>query len=68
MDTIRRAQELCPERSRQDILADVGLPHTTYYHWQERAAVGQLADRIVVPPRQAIPPTPAEGQGGCKVP
>ena len=24
MDTIRRAQELCPERSLQDILTDVG--------------------------------------------
>ena len=60
MDTIQRAHELCPERSLQDILADLGLPHTTYYHWQARAAVGQLADRMVVPQRQAIPPTPAE--------
>jgi putative transposase len=60
MNTIHRAQELCPERSLQDILTDLGLPHTTYYHWQARAAVGQLADRIVVPQRQAILPTPAE--------
>ncbi len=60
MATIHRAQELCPGRSLQDILADLGVPHTTYYHWQERAAVGQWADHIVVPHRQAIPPTPAE--------
>lgn len=60
MDTIHRAQALCPERSLTDILADLGLPEATYYRWRERAAAGQLADRVVVPYRQAIPPTPSE--------
>jgi transposase InsO family protein len=60
MDTIQRAQELCPERRMTDLLTDLGLPKATYYRWLERAAAGQLADRVVVPQRQAVPPTPAE--------
>jgi putative transposase len=60
MDTLQRAQELCPDRRLTDVLADLGLPKATYYRWLERAAAGQLADRVVVPQRQAVPPTPAE--------
>jgi hypothetical protein len=60
MDTIQHAQELCPTRSLTDILTDLGLPKATYYRWLERAAAGRLADRVVVPQRQAVPPTPAE--------
>jgi putative transposase len=60
MDTIQRAQACCPERSVTDILKDLALPRATYYRWLERVALGQLTDRVVVPQRQAVPPTPAE--------
>jgi putative transposase len=62
LDTIHHAQDLCPERSLSAILADLGLPKTTYYHWQARAAAGQLTDDVVTPPRLALPPTPEEVQ------
>jgi transposase InsO family protein len=42
------------------MLDDLGLPKATYYRWQERAVEGDLADHVVVPRRQAVPPTPAE--------
>ncbi len=38
----------------------LGLPRAKFYRWQERQADGQLADRVVVPRRQAVPPTPLE--------
>lgn len=60
LNTVQRAQQLCPERSLSTLLADLGLAEATYYRWQEREAVGQLADRVVVPHRTAVPPTPAE--------
>ena len=60
LNTLQQAQALCPERPMTDILADVALPRATYYRWVERAAVGQLADQVVVPRRQAVPPTPTE--------
>ncbi len=60
MNTLRRAQQLCPKRSLSAILADLGLPEATYYRWSERQADGQLADRVVVPHRTATPPTPEE--------
>jgi len=61
--TITRAQQLCPERSLTAILADLGLPRATYYRWQDRAQSQQLADRMVVPARPAVPPTPHEIDG-----
>ncbi len=60
MESIQRAQQLCPQRSLSDILTDIGLPAATYYHWEERAALGQLSDQVCLPPRLAIPPTPDE--------
>lgn len=62
LDTIHRTQDLCPERSLTAILADLGLPKTTYYHWQAQAAAGRLDDDVVTPQRPAIPPTPEEIQ------
>jgi putative transposase len=38
----------------------LGLPKATYHRWATRAHQKQLADHIVVPRRQAIPPTPVE--------
>lgn len=42
------------------ILAQLGLVPATFYRWCQRAGAGQLADRIVVPRRQMLLPTPAE--------
>lgn len=42
------------------ILEDLGVSPATYHRWCERAAQHQLADRIVVPQRHAVPPTPIE--------
>jgi putative transposase len=61
--TITHAQQLCPERSLAAILADLGLPSATYYRWQDRAQGQQLIDRVVVPARTAVPPTPQEIDG-----
>jgi transposase InsO family protein len=36
------------------------LPKATYERWCRRAQTSQLADDVVVPHREAIPPTPAE--------
>ncbi len=60
MNTIQRAQAMCPERPLTDLLTDLALPKATYYRWLERATAGQLADRVVVPHRRAVSPTPAE--------
>jgi transposase InsO family protein len=57
---VTRAQELCPDKSLEVILSDLGLPSATYHRWCGRAAEDHLADRIVVPHHEAIPPTPAE--------
>jgi putative transposase len=38
----------------------VGLPERTYHRWTNRARQNQLADHIITPHREAIPPTPAE--------
>jgi hypothetical protein len=44
----------------QQILEQLGLPPTTYYRWLEREDADALADRVVVPHRRALPPTPEE--------
>jgi len=56
------------ERSGQpvtSILSQLELPRATYYRWEKRTQVGQLADRVVVPRRQALPPTPDEVDAVC---
>lgn len=58
--TIAQVQAWCPEKELDAILGDLGLPPATYHRWCERAEHQQLADRIVVPQRNAVPPTPAE--------
>ena len=65
LDSIRRAQRLCPGRPVQAIVADLGLDPATYYRWREREAAGQLADRVVVPHRPTLPPTPGEVHRVC---
>jgi len=44
----------------REILARLGVPTATYYRWQAREQEGRLADRVVVPRRQALLPTPEE--------
>jgi transposase InsO family protein len=53
-------QERCPDKRIAVILGDLGLPKATYHRWTNRACHHQLADHIVTPRREAIPPTPAE--------
>lgn len=60
--TIRRTQQHCPDRSLDAILAELGLPEPTYHRWVKRDQHHQLADHIITPKRNAIPPTPAEEQ------
>jgi transposase InsO family protein len=60
LQTIQRAQSLCPEKSLDEILGDLGLPKATYHRWCDRAEHSQLTDHVVVPPREAVPPTPDE--------
>ena len=59
---MQRAQELTPGRELAAILADLGLPRATYYRWTGRQLTDDLADRVVTPQREAIPPTPAEAE------
>ena len=56
------------ERSGQpviSILSQLELPRATYYRWTGRAQAGQLEDRVVVPHRKALPPTPHEVDAVC---
>lgn len=57
---VARARELCPDKSLEAILSDLGLLPATYYRWREREQQERLADHIVVPHHEAIPPTPDE--------
>jgi putative transposase len=41
-------------------LHDLGLPKATYQRWCQRAKSDQLRDDVVVPHREAVPPTPLE--------
>jgi len=59
---VEQAQAHCPARPLDAILSDLGLPRASYFRWLERAVTGDLADRIVVPRRAAVPPTPAEAE------
>ena len=59
LETIRQAHERTGLPVEM-LLARLGLPAATYYRWQERAAADRLADRVVVPHRQALLPRPKE--------
>lgn len=61
---MRQAQERTGQ-CVDEILVQLGLPPATYYRWQGRAQEGCLADRVVVPHRQAFPPTPQEVAAVC---
>lgn len=60
MDLIARAEHLNPERARADILKDLGLTHSTFYRWLQRAEDGTLDDHQVRPAHLRLPPTPGE--------
>lgn len=57
---IARAETLNPERTRADILKDLGLTHSTFYRWLARADEGRLDDLHVLPEPLRLPPTPDE--------
>ncbi len=56
LNTVARAQEQS-DRPLSWILAELGLTRSVYYDWLEKAEIGSLADRIVVPrsPLAALP-------------
>jgi len=60
LQLVERAQVLAPERSRRDILKDLGLAPSTFYRWLERADEGRLNDVQVLPENLRLPPTPDE--------
>jgi putative transposase len=47
------------------ILAELNLASATYYRWKRRAEREELTDRIVVPKRDALMPTPKEVEVVC---
>ena len=63
--TIAQTQEWCPDKNRDTILRELGVPKITYQRWTRRARQQQLTDSIVVPHRQALPPTPTEARTVC---
>lgn len=60
LNLVARAEGLAPERTRREILEDLGLRHSTFYRWLERADTGTLADVQVLPALMRVPPTPDE--------
>jgi transposase InsO family protein len=64
LKTVEQAQERTGQPVTS-ILSQLEFPRATYYRWEKRAQVGQLADRVVVPRRQALPPTPDEVNAVC---
>ena len=64
LETVEQAQD----RSGQTvtgILSELDLSRATYYRWQGRAQSERLTDRVVVPQRRALPPTPDEVVAVC---
>ena len=47
------------------MLQQLGLPAATYYRWQARAEGQRLDDRVVVPRRVSLQPTPREVETVC---
>jgi len=65
LDTVEEARSLSG-RPLTEVLGHLGLPPATYYRWTHRAELGALDDRIIVPRRQATPPTPEEMAAVCR--
>lgn len=57
---VARAEVLAPERTRREILEDLGLQPSTFYRWLERADTATLVDAQVLPEPMRLPPTPDE--------
>lgn len=60
MALIARAERFNPRRTRTDIRKDLGLTHSTFYRWLERADQGTLTEAQVLPEHLRLPPTPDE--------
>jgi len=65
LETVQQAQARTGQPV-EEILAQLELPVATYYRWKHRAREGRLADRVVVPRRQALLPTPEEVAAVCE--
>jgi len=61
---VQQAQERTGQ-SVDEILTQLRLPGATYYRWKARQQEGWLADRVVVPRRRVLPPTPKEVAAVC---
>ncbi len=59
LDTVALAQTRTAQPTDQ-VLTQLALASATYYRWRERQAEGRLEDRVVVPRRAGLPPTPEE--------
>jgi transposase InsO family protein len=64
LQTLAQAKDHTGWPQRQ-LLRALGLPAATYYRWQERALRHQLSDRVVVPVRAVVAPTPEEVGAVC---
>jgi putative transposase len=64
LDTLSRAGEHTGWPTRR-LLPHLNLAPATYYRWKQRANLGQLADRIVVPSHLPLLPTPQEVEAVC---
>ncbi len=64
LHTLAQAKEHTGWPQRR-LLTELGLPPATYYRWLGRAQQAQLADRVVVPVRAALGPTPPEAAAVC---
>ncbi len=59
LETVAQAQERTAQPTEQ-VLAQLELATATYYRWRERQAADRLEDRVVVPRRALLLPTPEE--------
>jgi putative transposase len=57
---IERAQAHNPGMSLSKICQHLGIARSTVQRWRKRQREGRLEDKVVVPHRKAIPPTPEE--------
>jgi putative transposase len=60
LKNIEQTQVHNPGMSLSKICQHLGIARSTVQRWKKRQREGQLADKVVVPHRRAVPPTPEE--------